>query len=75
MRRVRSSDDVVRARAELGMTQVEFAAALRIKGWNAAQTIQRWESGKNKGGVPGPVTVAIEALLTGFRPTNYQGSK
>lgn len=54
------------SRRELGLTQSGLAKALRMgrHGW---QTISKWESDKNERGVPGPVQVAIEALLLARR--------
>lgn len=49
------------ARKTLGLTQKGLAQALRMgkHGW---QTISKWE--RDGGTVPGPVSVAIELLLS-----------
>jgi transcriptional regulator with XRE-family HTH domain len=54
--------DLRSARKALGLTQKGLARALRMGpyGW---QTISKWESDDNERGVPGPVQVAVEALL------------
>lgn len=74
MKRVRNPEDVQAARIELGMTQRELARALRFPDPDemGAQTVARWEKGKLKNGVPGPAQVAIEALLTGWRPCGFK---
>lgn len=50
------------ARKRLGLTQKGLAEALRMgrHGW---QSVSKWESDRNTGGVPGPVSVAIELML------------
>lgn len=73
MKRVRTGEDVAKARAVMGMTQEQLATALRIQGASRRNTVLRWENGKIA--LPGPVSVAIEALLTGWRPTNHKESK
>lgn len=73
MKRVLTSDDMLKARHALGMTQEQLCDALRIKSRNRTQTIRRWESGEIR--PPGPVTVAMEALLTGFRACYHKDMK
>lgn len=75
MKRVRTFEDVKAARIKMGMTQAQLAAALRIPDPEEAgvQTIGRWEKGtKGLKAVPGPTQVAIEALLTGWRPCGFK---
>lgn len=74
MKRVRTGDDVKAARSEMGMTQYQLARALRMHNpdKNGMQTIGRWEKAQGKNGVPGPAQVAIEALLTGWRPCGFK---
>lgn len=56
------------ARKSFGLTQAALAADLGLKD---GRTIRRWESGERP--IPGPVCIAIEALLTGWRPENWPG--
>jgi DNA-binding transcriptional regulator YiaG len=56
---------VKEARARLGLTQSKLAALLRM-GVNGERQIRRWEDGEVP--ISGPASVAIEALLTGWRP-------
>jgi transcriptional regulator with XRE-family HTH domain len=63
-----NKDDFRKARDELGMTASQLAKTLRM-GRGADRTIRRYESGQSP--VPGPVSVAVEALMTGFRPEEY----
>lgn len=58
---------VNRAREYLGLNMAGMARALRL-GENGDRTIGRIESGGNSSGVPGPMQVALEALVAGFRP-------
>lgn len=55
-------DSLKTARQQLGLTQSGLAALLRCD----ARTIRRWEVGDWP--VPGPAQVALEALLSGWRP-------
>ena len=75
MKRVRTFEDVKAARIKMGMTQAQLAAALRIPDpeYNGMQTVGRWEKGsKGLKAVPDPAQVAIEALLTGWRPSGFK---
>jgi len=60
-----TKDDFKNAKQEIGMSAAQLAKTLRM-GKRADRTIRRYESGESP--IPGPVTVAVEALLTGFRP-------
>lgn len=64
-----TKDEFRNAKQELGMSASQLAKTLRM-GRRADRTIRRYESGETP--VPGPVSVAIEALLTGFRPADYE---
>lgn len=57
--------DVKQARAALGLTQRGLATILRM-GKNGERQVRRWEDGEVP--VSGPASVAIEALLSGWRP-------
>ena len=59
--------DVRASREVLGLTQRGLAEALRM-GANGERQVRRWEDGDVT--VSGPASVAIEALLTGWRPAN-----
>jgi len=63
-----NKDDFRKARDQLGMSASQLAKTLRM-GRGADRTIRRYESGQSP--VPGPVSVAVEALMTGFRPEEY----
>lgn len=65
-----TKEDFALARSLLGMSAPEMARALRM-GKGSDRTIRRYESGECP--VPGPTSVAVEALLTGFRPEGYEG--
>ena len=52
-------DEFKGARRSLGLTQKEFAAALRF-GKNGARQVARIEAGAN---VTGPLSIAVEYLL------------
>lgn len=58
------------ARREMGLTTYELAEILRM-GVHGSRTVRRWEDGELP--VTGPASVAIEALLTGWRPAPNQG--
>lgn len=57
--------EIKAARKQLGMSVSELAGTLRM-GSGGARKIQRWEAGEDE--VSGPATVAILALLSGWRP-------
>jgi transcriptional regulator with XRE-family HTH domain len=63
-----TKEDFALARSLLGMTAPQMAKALRM-GKGSDRTIRRYESGQCP--VPGPTSVAVEALLTGFRPEGF----
>jgi len=60
-----TKEDFSKAKLDLGMTGTQLAKTLRM-GKGADRTIRRYESGELP--IPGPLSVAVEALLTGFRP-------
>ena len=61
--------EVHAARAALGMTQADLARALRLSDpdENGRRTVRNWEKGATP--ISGPASVALEALLTGWRPS------
>lgn len=77
MKRVRTPEEFKKAREYMRLTQPELAVILRIPEPDFAgrNTIRRYEEGLNARGISGPVQVAMEALLTGWRPTGYKGEK
>lgn len=68
-----TGDDLRDARAKLGelwgmgrpLRASELGRALRMQGRDPGETIHDWE---RKDGPTGPASVAIEAMLAGFRP-------
>ncbi len=56
---------VKNVREGLGLSQEGLASVLRL-GSYGKRTVARWEAGDNP--VPGPVSVALEALEAGWRP-------
>ena len=56
------------ARASLGMTQADLARVLRLSDpdENGRRTVRNWEKGATP--ISGPASVALEALLSGWRP-------
>lgn len=53
--------DLRTAREQLGLTQAQLAATLRL-GKQGGRTVRMWESGQSR--IPGPAQVAIELMLT-----------
>jgi hypothetical protein len=64
-----TKEDFALARSALNMTTTQLAKALRM-GTGSDRTIRRYESVECP--VPGPTSVAVEALLSGFRPEGFQ---
>jgi DNA-binding transcriptional regulator YiaG len=58
-------NEIKSARLALGMSQRQLAETLRM-GTDGGRAVRRWESGDRP--VSGPASVAIEAMLTGWRP-------
>lgn len=63
--------DAKAARKQLGLTVNELADALRLSPQNGGRKVRRWEAGDVP--VSGPVAVAIEAMLNGFYPKEFEG--
>jgi len=57
--------DLKYARRALGLTQRELASVLRL-GKDGGRAVRRWEGGDSP--ISGPVSLAIEAMLDGWRP-------
>lgn len=49
------------------LKKTELARALRLQGRDIGKSVGHWESGITP--ISGPVSVAIEAMLAGFKPT------
>jgi transcriptional regulator with XRE-family HTH domain len=60
-------EEVIFARLRLGMTLRELAEALRM-GTDGRRAVRRWETGDRP--ISGPASVAIEAMLGGWRPAH-----
>ena len=65
---IRTGNDMRSAREKMGWSQYQLADALRLGGSTekGAQRIREIEAGKRQ--ITGPVAVATEALLSGWRP-------
>ena len=67
-------DQLRDARAALGqmwghnrpLHLVELGRALRLQGRDVGASVRAWERGHTT--ISGPVSVAVEAMLAGFRP-------
>ena len=68
---IRDGYDVKAARQELGWSLSTMAEFLRLSGGGdqAAKVVREMENGARN--VTGPVSVAIEAALDGFRPEGF----
>jgi len=70
-----TGDDIRDARATIGqlwglnrpLTMDEMGRALRLQGCDVGSSIRDWERGRTP--ISGPVQVAVEAMLAGFRPS------
>jgi hypothetical protein len=65
-----TSHELHAARQQLGWSVYEMADALRLGGSSekGGQRVREMESGAKE--ISGPVAVAVEAFLTGFRPAH-----
>ena len=68
---IQTGHDLRDARERLGWSQVELGMALGMAGERATvrKRIDSMELGQKE--ISGPVGVAIEAFLTGFRPSHF----
>ena len=62
---ISTPESIKAARAQMGLTQRELAKALRLRD-NGERQVRRWEDGDVP--ISGPASLAIEALLSGWRP-------
>ena len=63
--------DLKAARKALGLSQSALANALRLSPKNGGRTIRLWEA--EGGTVPGPVQVAVEAMMKNKFDGSEQG--
>ena len=61
---IRNGRDLRRARVALGMSMAELGEALRLKG----DLNNRVNNLEHEREIAGPVAVAVEAMLAGYRP-------
>ena len=68
---IRNGAHLKQAREALGFTPHELAQALRLAGGDAhgEKRVLEMESGRRT--ISGPVTVAVEAFLRGFLPSDF----
>lgn len=68
---ITTPDDLKTARHELGWSPRHLAQALRLAGMpeKAATRVREMEDGRRD--ISGPVTVAVEALVDGWRPEGW----
>ena len=67
-------DELYNARRTLGimwgygrpLSNTELGRALRLRGERPGDTVKDWTDGKFQ--ISGPVAIAIEAMLQGFKP-------
>ena len=62
---IETAEDVRIARKALGVTGAELARVLRL-GAGGDRTVRRWEAGDVS--ISGPVAIALEAMLDGYKP-------
>jgi transcriptional regulator with XRE-family HTH domain len=58
------------ARHRMGYSVTEMADALRLSPDNGATSVRKMESGKVR--ITGPIMVAVDAMLKGYDPFNYE---
>lgn len=63
-----TKEDFRSARGGLGLTAKQMAKVLRM-GKGSDRTIRRYESGESP--IPGPVSVAVEAMVSGYMPEEF----
>ena len=63
-------DKLKLARHHMGYSVNEMADALRLSPDNGGTTIRKMESGKVR--ITGPIMVAVDAMLKGYDPFDYE---
>lgn len=63
-------DKLKLARHSMGYSVNEMADALRLSPENGGTTIRKMESGKVR--ITGPIMVAVDAMLKGYNPFDYE---
>jgi transcriptional regulator with XRE-family HTH domain len=63
-RKINTPERCREARETLGLSKAELARVVRL---DTRETVRRIENGPKRG-VPGPYQLALEALLSGWRP-------
>lgn len=74
-----TAEDLATARMALGnlwgldrgLTLAEMGKVLIVGGSRPDQPIRNYEEGKTA--IPGPISIAMEALLSGWRPAHLEG--
>ena len=74
-------DELYTARRTLGimwgygrpLSNTELGRALRLRGERPGDTVKDWTDGKFQ--ISGPVEIAIEAMLSGYRPKGIERKK
>jgi predicted transcriptional regulator len=61
------------ARHRMGYSVTEMADALRLSPDNGATSVRKMESGKVR--ITGPIMVAVDAMLKGYDPFDYEGDE
>jgi len=64
--------DLKAARQALGWSLSQMADALRLAPPKGAQRVREMEAGARE--ISGPISVAVEALLSGWRPEGFDVS-
>jgi hypothetical protein len=57
----------------MGYSVTEMADALRLSPDNGATSVRKMESGKVR--ITGPIMVAVDAMLKGYDPFDYEGDE
>lgn len=65
--KINTPDKAKAAREYLGLNKAALGRVMRLGGGNGRETVRRIEDGGNDR-VPGPYQIALEALVSGWRP-------
>jgi len=69
---IASGEDLAQARKALGWTAYELALALRMYGDRTALKRRIYDMETGYRPIPGPTAVAVEALVSGWRPEDFR---
>ena len=70
-RKINTPERFAAAQDSFGLNNTDMAAELRLSK-DGRETVRRYRDGSNTRGIPGPVQLAMEAFMSGWRPSGVR---